>query len=78
MRVAMTLKLATLTVTPGNSISFQLGAAGGSPSTTGATWFNATSLTCTAGVCCAAKGGASGTTTAAGAANTTTTDVGLP
>ena len=48
-------QLATLTVTPGNSISFQLGAAGGSPSTTGATWFNATSLTCTAGVCCAAR-----------------------
>ena len=71
-------QLATLTVTPGSNISFQLGTAGGSPTTTGATWFNSTSLTCTLGVCCAAKGGNNGTTTAGGTANTTTTDVGSP
>ncbi|MGC1397894.1 MAG: kelch repeat-containing protein, partial [Candidatus Binatus sp.] len=71
-------QLASLSVTPGNSISFQLGAAGGSPTTTGATWFNAASLTCTSGVCCAAKGGASATSSSGATANTTTTDVGLP
>ena len=36
-------ELATLSVTAGNTITYQLGAAGGTTTTTGATWFNSTS-----------------------------------
>ena len=65
---------AGISVTPGTPVTYQIGTAGANaPTTTGATWFNGSTL---AGSSCGAEGGANGTGTAGGAGGPTTSAIG--
>lgn len=66
-------KQASISVTPGTPVTYQIGIAGGTATGTGSTWFNGSSLATSS---CGAEGGTSGTTTAAGAGGATTSAVG--
>ena len=65
-------RISNLSLTPGSRVTYQVGAAGGSIKTTGATWFNGTSIS---NASVSAEGGCSATATS-GCTNSTTSNVG--
>ncbi|MFZ0660131.1 MAG: SBBP repeat-containing protein [Candidatus Binataceae bacterium] len=64
--------ISNLSLTPGSRVTYQAGTAGGSIKTTGATWFNGTSIS---NASVSAEGGCSATATS-GCTNSTTNNVG--
>jgi Beta-propeller repeat len=65
-------RISNLSLTPGSRVTYQVGIAGGSIKTTGATWFNGTSIS---NASVSAEGGCSATATS-GCTNSTTSNVG--